>query len=94
MLTRCQLPLLLSFVDAHERGDFYRASFLPPFRQRSLPMTPYHASPRLNTRMPIRPILTTHIFFPLFFFLSLILPFSCLRFFSDLTANVTFFNFL
>ena len=42
----------------------------------------------------IRPILTTHIFFPLFFFLSLILPFSCLRFFSDLTANVTFFNFL
>ena len=42
----------------------------------------------------LRPILTTHIFFLLFFFLSLILPFSCLRFFSDLTANVTFFSFL
>ena len=38
----------------------------------------------------LRPMLTTHIFVLLFFFLSLILPFSCLRFFSDLTANVTF----
>ncbi len=40
-----------------------------------------------------RPMLTTHLFFLLFFFSSLIIAFSYLRFFSVLTANVTLFIF-
>ena len=39
---------------------------------------------RTRKNSSVRPILTTHLIFLLFFFLSLILHFSCLRFFSDL----------